>query len=437
MEPAVAPDRVNEQMRADWNRRAREDAHYYVAFGARNQTGDEFFATAHEQVEGLRRELRRLPEGRARARRALEIGCGPGRLMRPLSRWFGEIHGVDISDEMIARARENLEGISHAHAHVAADSNLAAFADDSFDFVYSYAVFQHIPSRGVIFGYLQESRRVLRCGGILRCQLNGLPPEAKQYDTWSGARIAAGDLATFARENDMQLLALEGAGTQYMWTTMRKRPEGWFGMPRPDLPLRGRIRRITNAHSSEPVAPVKGRFAALSVWLEKLPEDSGLNFLRVTVAEREAPITYLGHPDPDGLQQLNVYLPDGLPTGLAPVEVFWGENRLCDRRYVRLIGPPPAVPCVVSVRDGVNLSSNATVTSGVVKVTIEEAEHPEQFAATLAGRAVGPLEIFRTHPRTPQHEINFSVPLGLPAGDHPLDIRLGRRSLGRFTVAVH
>jgi hypothetical protein len=34
----------------------------------------------------------------------------------------------------------------------------------------------------VVFNYLREAR-VLKTGGILRCQMNGLPPHAKQYDT--------------------------------------------------------------------------------------------------------------------------------------------------------------------------------------------------------------------------------------------------------------
>ena len=163
-----------------------------------------------------------------RAWRALEIGCGPGRLMRPLSRHFGEIHGVDVSDEMIARARANLRGIPHAHPHHTSGADLAPFADESFDFVYSYAVFQHIPSRDVVMQYLREARRVLKPGGILRAQINGLDQTAARYDTWSGVRIPAEEVAAFARENDMQLLALEGARTQYMWTTMRKRAPGWL-----------------------------------------------------------------------------------------------------------------------------------------------------------------------------------------------------------------
>ena len=97
------PIDVAERMRREWNERAEEDAHFYVAFGRREQADDEFFETAREVVLGLEMELRRLPaNANRRAWRALEIGCGPGRLMRPMSRHFGEIHGVDVSDEMIA-----------------------------------------------------------------------------------------------------------------------------------------------------------------------------------------------------------------------------------------------------------------------------------------------------------------------------------------------
>ena len=75
------------------------------------------------------------------------------------------------------------------------------------------------PSREVVFQYLREARRVLKPGGILRCQINGLPAHAKHYDTWSGVRIAPEEVTAFARENDFQLLALEQIWTQYMWIT--------------------------------------------------------------------------------------------------------------------------------------------------------------------------------------------------------------------------
>src|SRR5271169_5583169 len=155
------------RMREDWNERARTDAKYFVAFGRRNQDEDEFFATGSDLALGLTQQFLRLPPRPApRCRRALEIGCGLGRLMRPLSAQVGEIHGVDVSDEMVRGARERLSGIPNAHVHRSGGADLAGFDDESFDLVYSFAVFQHIPSREVIFGYMREACRVLAPGGV-------------------------------------------------------------------------------------------------------------------------------------------------------------------------------------------------------------------------------------------------------------------------------
>src|ERR1700750_1737644 len=110
------PD-VSARMRENCNARAREDAGYYVAFGRKDQDDAEFFATATEVINGLEWELRRAPSIESRNWRALEIGCGPGRLMRPMSRHFAEIHGVDVSDGMIGQAKEKVSGIPHAQLH--------------------------------------------------------------------------------------------------------------------------------------------------------------------------------------------------------------------------------------------------------------------------------------------------------------------------------
>src|SRR5690349_11900802 len=147
---------VLETMRRDWNDRAREDANYYVAFGRRDQDDREFFATGDAILHFMGLELKRLPASARRA--ALEIGCGPGRLMRPASAFFAEIHGVDISDEMVRLAAARLADIPHAKVHATGGADLSLFADSYFDFVYSYAVFQHIPSRDVVFHYLDEAR---------------------------------------------------------------------------------------------------------------------------------------------------------------------------------------------------------------------------------------------------------------------------------------
>ena len=428
-------DDIARRMRDDWNQRAAEDAHYYVAFGRRNQTGEEFFDTAQEQVNGFKREMKRLAPGNPRARRALEIGCGPGRLMKPMSVFFGEIHGVDVSDEMIRRAAGNLAAVRHAHVRHAPDSDLSAYADDSFDFVYSYAVFQHIPSREVVFGYLDEAGRVLRPGGILRCQINGLPVTAKNYDTWAGVRVTPEEVADFARTRGLELLALEGTGTQYMWTTMRKPTATEYAQPSA-MPV---IRRVTNANSSEPAAPVRGRFAAVALCVEGLPEWADLLRTEARVDGRPAMLTYLAHPEADGMRQLNLHLPDGLSSGLKPI-LLLVDGVPAAEAHIRLMPPAPPVPRVVALSDGIDLLSGRNIVTGSVKVCLEEVARPDELTASVAwagGTAAGlELEHFRTNPRVPSDELNFRLPPEAPRGAAEVTISMGRRVLCRTAITI-
>jgi SAM-dependent methyltransferase len=410
-------------MRAEWNERAREDAHYYVAFGGRDQDDSEFLSTAADVVRDLEGELRRLPPGSApSSRRALEIGCGPGRLMIPMSRHFGEIHGVDVSDEMIARARRNLRDLPHAHPHHASGSDLALFPGDHFDFVYSYAVFQHIPSAEVVFNYLRETIRVLKPGGFARLQINGLPKSASPATTWDGVRIAAAEIQAFTRRHGIRLLSLTGVDTQYMWTSWQKPPACL-------------IRHVVNAFSGERAIPAGGRLACAMLLIENLPEGSDLNSLTALVDGLPGTGSYVG-PGVYGLSQFNVFLPAGVRTGLVPVRVEWHGERLCPDATIRVIPAGPAVPHLVSVSDGVNLLSPTTIECGRIKATIEEVQSIDNFAATVDGMPVRDVEPHRTDPLTSRYDVYFHLPDGIVTGGHVLEIRLGSRALVRMGILV-
>lgn len=419
--------KVLERMRADWNQRADEDAYYYVAFGRHDQDDAEFFDSAADVVRGLGCELKRL-RGRDAA---LEIGCGPGRLLRPMSRHFTEIHGVDISDEMIRMARERLKEIPNAHPHHGSGADLAMFPDAKFDFVYSYAVFQHIPSRDVVFQYLREAWRVLKPGGILRCQINGLPKHARQYDTWSGVRISPDEIYAFTREQSFQLLALENIWTQYMWITCRK-PSGVASLPAGPAA----IRNISNAHTGEAAAPSSGALAALSLWIESLPHECDLNGLEVKADGLACRLTFVGEPEKDAVSQVNAALPEGLRTGLVPVEVLWRGESLCAPGWVRIMPPGPGVPRVISVTDGINLLSGTKIVTGSVKVFMTDVAQPEEFRASVDDAPIADIDIFCTDPITRSYEFNFRLPEQVASGPHEAGIRIGRRMLGRVAIEV-
>jgi len=433
----MADSEVSARMREDWNARAREDAGYYVAFGRRDSDDAAFFATATEVINGLEWEMRRVPIEQRGNWRALEIGCGPGRLMRPMSRHFLEIHGVDVSDEMIALAKEKLRDIPNAHPHATDGASLRQFEDEYFDFVYSYAVFQHIPSRDVVFEYLRETHRVLKNGGLARLQFNGLPRVNDQFDTWAGARVSSSEILEFARTNDFQVLALEGVSTQYMWTTWRKQPRGWFAsLEDRDVDATVKIRRITNANSSEPVAPSRGRFASISIWVENLPADAGLHHLQVTVGSSFGTVCYIGPPDRAGLQQINVILPELEATGLLPVEVLWLGKKISPPATLRVIPPGPSVPRVRMITDGVNLVADHRIETRNIKMVLEEIQRPDEVEVFVDGLRVSDLEYFCTDPRPQRFEMNCRLPEEIAPGTRHLELHIGRRKLPPIAIEV-
>src|SRR5688572_12982790 len=66
--------------------------------------------------------------------RALEIGCGIGRMTEHLADIFGEVYGTDVSGEMIARGRRRLADRDNVHLVETSGADLAPFEDDFFDF---------------------------------------------------------------------------------------------------------------------------------------------------------------------------------------------------------------------------------------------------------------------------------------------------------------
>ena len=444
VEPAVAGDAshsagqtravdpaVEKRMRAEWNERAKDDAHYYVAFGRRDQDDEEFYATATDLVRELTGELKRLPpEQSPGMRRALEIGCGPGRLLRPMSRCFGEIHGVDVSDDMIAIAKERLRGVPNAFPRAISGSDLKLFPDRHFDFVYSYAVFQHIPSAGVVFSYLRETARVLRPGGVARLQINGLPKSSKVYTTWEGVRVSADEIHALTRELGVELLALTGIDSQYMWTTWRKpsSPDRAYG--------RCRIRGLSNAFSSEQAVPSGGRLACVAASVENLPEGADLNSLTALFDGAPGRVCYVGPRGGNGFSQINMFLPKGVRTGLVPLRLEWRGTQLAPEMYVRVIRPGPAVPRLTALSDAINLMSPQRVDCGIMKASIEEVGSIESFRATFDGVPARAVETFRADPLTERWEVNFRVPRSIGSGGHVLEIRLGARLLTKTGVEV-
>ena len=102
--------------------------------------------------------------------RFLDFGCGVGRMTRGFSGFFQSGVGLDVSEKMISLARQFNPEVKHCE-FVANQSAVLPFANESFDFVFTVLVLQHLPSKDLILTYIAEFVRVTKKNGVVVFQL--------------------------------------------------------------------------------------------------------------------------------------------------------------------------------------------------------------------------------------------------------------------------
>lgn len=230
-------------MRRYWNDRAVENAAWYVDtsldFGAPDM--ERFMETGRVVVGQAFVDAPVKPSSTVRA---VDIGCGLGRLCAVLAEHFDEVVGIDIAPEMVRKASELVQRPNVSFL-VGDGASLAPIEDASVDFVLSFTVFQHIPEPAVIASYLAEAGRVLRPGGVVSFQWNnepgagrwrvkrwvldilqrtGVRPEQRGRNAaeFLGSKIPLDRIRAMLADAGLELEAVDGEGTLFAWAWARR-----------------------------------------------------------------------------------------------------------------------------------------------------------------------------------------------------------------------
>jgi len=160
-------------LKRHWERLGRRDPFWAVLTDRDKHRGgrdlEQFFRGGAEEIAGVLQRAERLGLAVSR-RRALDFGCGVGRLTQAMADQFERCDGVDISASMLRAARRHDRHPGRCAYHLNVAPDLALFSDASFSFVYSTLVLQHMEPR-YSRGYIRELLRVLAPGGLLVFQL--------------------------------------------------------------------------------------------------------------------------------------------------------------------------------------------------------------------------------------------------------------------------
>ena len=124
-----------------------------------------YFSVGH----GAHIVARTLPLLGRRRGPILDLGCGPGYLLRHLHARVGgrrPLVGADFSPKTIERASRLCDGLEPPPAFRVVDGYPTPFADGSFDAIYSVEVVEHLPD-DILDAMLDDAYRLLAPGGML------------------------------------------------------------------------------------------------------------------------------------------------------------------------------------------------------------------------------------------------------------------------------
>jgi SAM-dependent methyltransferase len=228
-------------MKRFWDSKAQEDAFYFVdSRQAYRNTDMEQFWSAGEA--GLDYALELVDAKVGPADTVVEIGCGVGRLTRVLARRARRVLAIDISEEMLARARELNPELDNVDWLQGDGTSLSGVGDASADGCVSIVVFQHIPDPAITLGYIREIGRVLRPGGWAAIHVStdpavhrrlpslrdrvrslvGRAPRGRTNPAWMGSAVELDDVRAAAAQGGLEIEKVWGEGTQYCMLRLRR-----------------------------------------------------------------------------------------------------------------------------------------------------------------------------------------------------------------------
>lgn len=218
----ILPTETITNSKTKWNSLAKQNARYFVLTNqGEGITEEQFKAAGKKDVDSLLLNDPLINETIPNLKEAqvLEIGCGLGRLSEYISENCHSLIAVDISEEMIAQAKVRLAHRPNI-SFIATDGQTLPAEDQTVDLVFSFIVFQHMPSVEVIKSNIKEINRVLKNGGMAKIQLRGLPVSKENW--YYGPSFDEPAVLNLLQGTDLQLVKTDGLGNKYFWVWLKK-----------------------------------------------------------------------------------------------------------------------------------------------------------------------------------------------------------------------
>jgi SAM-dependent methyltransferase len=99
---------------------------------------------------------------------AIDFGCGPGRMVNRMSKFFERVDGIDVSAYALEVAKKKFPTNNF---YESSGSDCGETPDNTYDFVYNTISIQHIPCRTIRRRIYEGLYKCLKPGGAISSQL--------------------------------------------------------------------------------------------------------------------------------------------------------------------------------------------------------------------------------------------------------------------------
>ena len=217
---------VDIKMKKEWNERTKMNPLFVIATD-HSETEDDFWNSGIDECNDILGKdtvrFEKIIENKETSKmNILEIGCGIGRILIPMSKIFGDATGIDISSEMVLLGQKYVSDIPNCSIIENNGVDLSKFFDNSFDFCYSFIVFQHIPEKKIVENYIKEVSRVLKPECLFRFQVRGtISTKPNEITTWDGVQFTSDEIHKIAKDNNFEIIEEGDYTKEYYWITFR------------------------------------------------------------------------------------------------------------------------------------------------------------------------------------------------------------------------
>jgi ubiquinone/menaquinone biosynthesis C-methylase UbiE len=219
---------VDVKMKKEWNARTKMNPLFVIATGP-SESKESFWKSGIDDCNKIlgkdsKRFKKILGNKKSTEMKILEIGCGVGRILVPMSDIFRNVIGIDISSEMVQLGQKYVSDIPNCSIVENNGIDLSEFSDNSFDFCYSFIVFQHIPEKQIVENYIKEVSRILKPSCLFRFQVRGtITTKPAEITTWDGVQFTSDEIHKIAKDNNFEVIEEGNYEDEYYWLTFESK----------------------------------------------------------------------------------------------------------------------------------------------------------------------------------------------------------------------